>query len=62
VFEDSDDLSEEWLGEWLQQRGRIICDGTSDFLGCRDDMVIATKYTGNYKSGAPDKHPISINR
>jgi aryl-alcohol dehydrogenase-like predicted oxidoreductase len=31
-------------------------------LGNRDDLVIATKYTANYKSGKTDKHPIAINR
>ena len=30
--------------------------------GIRDDMVIATKYTSNYKRGKQEDHPISINR
>ncbi|KAK1921493.1 NADP-dependent oxidoreductase domain-containing protein [Papiliotrema laurentii] len=42
--------SETWVGEWMQKRGN------------RDDLVIATKYTANYKSGKTDKHPIAINR
>ena len=42
--------SEIWVGEWLKKRG------------VRDDMVIATKYTSNYKRAVPEKHPISINR
>lgn len=35
--------SEQWLGEWLSKSGR------------RDEMVIATKYTSNYKSHMGDK-------
>ena len=42
--------SEEWIGEWMTKRGN------------RDDLVIATKYTSNYKRGKGEKHPISINR
>ncbi|RSH95711.1 hypothetical protein EHS25_000803 [Saitozyma podzolica] len=43
--------SEEWVGEWMAKKG------------VRDDMIIATKYTANYKSGGKaSKHPISINR
>jgi aryl-alcohol dehydrogenase-like predicted oxidoreductase len=30
--------SEQWIGEWLADRGR------------RDEMVLATKYTNNYRS------------
>lgn len=29
--------SEQWIGEWMEERG------------CRDEMVIATKYTTNYQ-------------
>ena len=42
--------SEQWIGEWLEKKG------------IRDDMVIATKYTSNYKRGKQEDHPISINR
>ncbi|CAD6569009.1 MAG: hypothetical protein TREMPRED_004995 [Tremellales sp. Tagirdzhanova-0007] len=42
--------SEEWIGEWLEKNG------------FREDMVIATKYTSNYKRGKQENHPISINR
>jgi len=44
--------SEIWIGEWLAKKGQ----------GVRDDLVLATKYTGNYKSGAKSQHPISVNR
>lgn len=33
-----DGESEQWLGEWMQSRGR------------RDEIVLATKYVGTYKS------------
>lgn len=39
--------SEEWLGEWMQKTGR------------RDEMVIATKYTGSYMSRYGDKMQLS---
>ncbi|KAI1420929.1 norsolorinic acid reductase [Xylaria sp. FL1777] len=39
--------SETWLGEWMQRRG------------VRDQMVIATKYTTNFRMDHPDE--ISIN-
>jgi len=42
--------SEEWIGQWLTKKG------------VRDDMVIATRYTSNYKRGKENDHPISINR
>jgi aryl-alcohol dehydrogenase-like predicted oxidoreductase len=44
--------SEIWIGEWLAKKGQ----------GVRDDLVIATKFTGNYKSGKKSEHPISVNR
>ncbi|KAI0632845.1 aryl-alcohol dehydrogenase [Trametes polyzona] len=37
-----DEASEEFLGEWMEKRG------------IRDQMVIATKYTTNYKRGRED--------
>ncbi|KAI0356959.1 Aldo/keto reductase [Trametes cingulata] len=37
-----DESSEEFLGEWMELRG------------IRDQMIIATKYTTNYKRGATD--------
>ncbi|KAI0372440.1 Aldo/keto reductase [Pilatotrama ljubarskyi] len=37
-----DESSEEFLGEWMEVRG------------IRDQMIIATKYTTNYKRGATD--------
>ncbi len=42
--------SEEWIGEWLTKRG------------VREDMVIATKFTSNYKRNKEKDHPVSINR
>ncbi|MCJ1243955.1 hypothetical protein MMC30_001152 [Trapelia coarctata] len=33
-----DNQSEEWIGEWMKERG------------CRDEMVIATKFTANFRS------------
>jgi aryl-alcohol dehydrogenase-like predicted oxidoreductase len=33
-----DEQSEQWLGEWMEHRGN------------RDEMVLATKYTINYKN------------
>jgi len=42
--------SEEWIGEWMGKRG------------VREDLVIATKYTSNFKRGKEKDHPISINR
>jgi len=36
--------SEKWIGEWMKQRGN------------RDEMVIATKYTTNYKGGPGHPH------
>jgi aryl-alcohol dehydrogenase-like predicted oxidoreductase len=33
--------SEEWVGEWMQKTGR------------RNEMVIATKYSGGYMAGQP---------
>ncbi|CAK7233037.1 hypothetical protein SCUCBS95973_008458 [Sporothrix curviconia] len=35
--------SEEWIGEWLEKRG------------VRDQMVIATKYTTNFRTGRTDE-------
>ncbi|GJJ15086.1 hypothetical protein Clacol_009361 [Clathrus columnatus] len=43
-----DESSEEFIGEWMEKRG------------IRDQMVIATKYSTNYKRGADDI-PIKIN-
>lgn len=37
-----DESSEEFLGEWMEARG------------IRDQMIIATKYSNNYKRGATD--------
>ncbi|GBE89951.1 Aldo/keto reductase [Sparassis latifolia] len=37
-----DETSEQFIGEWMEKRGN------------RDQMVIATKYTTNYKRGATD--------
>ncbi|RPD61728.1 Aldo/keto reductase [Lentinus tigrinus ALCF2SS1-7] len=37
-----DETSEQFIGEWMEQRG------------IRDQMVIATKYTTNYKRGRDD--------
>jgi len=42
--------SEIWIGEWLAKRG------------VRDDVVIATKYTGNVHDQQVDKYPNQINR
>lgn len=42
--------SEEWIGEWMAKRG------------VREDLVIATKYTSNYKRFKEKDHPVSINR
>ncbi|BEJ16857.1 hypothetical protein CspHIS471_0602580 [Cutaneotrichosporon sp. HIS471] len=42
--------SEEWIGEWLKARG------------CREDLVIATKYTSNTENGRIKEHPIQVNR
>ncbi|KAK7749020.1 hypothetical protein SLS53_001046 [Cytospora paraplurivora] len=36
--------SEAWIGEWMKKRGN------------RDEMVIATKYTTNFKAGTGNKH------
>ncbi|TLS28850.1 hypothetical protein PpBr36_01231 [Pyricularia pennisetigena] len=41
--------SEIWLGEWMKKRG------------VRDQMVIATKYTTNYRSGPPGHGSIMAN-
>ncbi|WOO84115.1 Aryl-alcohol dehydrogenase [NADP(+)] [Vanrija pseudolonga] len=41
--------SEAIIGEWVTARGN------------RDDLVIATKFTSNYKNGNKD-HPIQVNR
>ncbi|KAL5520506.1 hypothetical protein ACEPAG_9730 [Sanghuangporus baumii] len=43
-----DETSEMFIGEWMEERG------------IRDQMVIATKYTTNYKHGANDT-PIKVN-
>ncbi|KAL5498361.1 AAD14_8 [Sanghuangporus vaninii] len=43
-----DETSEMFIGEWMEKRG------------IRDQMVIATKYTTNYKRGANDI-PIKVN-
>lgn len=40
--------SEKWLGEWMKKRGN------------RDEMVLATKYTTNFRGG-PDAPSIMIN-
>ncbi|KAI0790743.1 Aldo/keto reductase [Abortiporus biennis] len=37
-----DETSEEYIGEWAEKRG------------IRDQLIIATKYTSNYKRGATD--------
>ena len=42
--------SENWIGDWMKKRGN------------RDELVIATKFTSNYKRGKADKHPIAVNR
>ncbi|CAK9779584.1 uncharacterized protein COLE_05259 [Cutaneotrichosporon oleaginosum] len=42
--------SEEWIGEWLEGRG------------CREDIIIATKYTANTEHGMIEQHPIQVNR
>lgn len=42
--------SEEIIGKWMQKRGN------------REDVVIATKYTSNYKRFKEDQHPIRVNR
>lgn len=39
--------SEQWIGEWMKKRG------------VRDEMVIATKFTTNVRSGEGDKMIIS---
>ncbi|KIJ38039.1 hypothetical protein M422DRAFT_259439 [Sphaerobolus stellatus SS14] len=39
-----DESSEEFIGEWTENRG------------IRDQLVIATKYTANYKRGSKDIH------
>ncbi|KAI9657008.1 MAG: hypothetical protein M1821_003174 [Bathelium mastoideum] len=41
--------SEEWIGEWMEQRG------------VRDQMVIATKYTTDFKAGKRSEHSIHAN-
>ncbi len=37
--------SEEWIGEWMEKRG------------VRDQIVIATKFTTNFKAGKGGDHP-----
>ncbi|KAF2664841.1 aryl-alcohol dehydrogenase AAD14 [Microthyrium microscopicum] len=46
-YQDND--SENWLGEWMVERGN------------RDHLVIATKYTTNYKAIDMGKTPHSVN-
>ncbi|KAJ4418761.1 hypothetical protein N0V82_005326 [Gnomoniopsis sp. IMI 355080] len=41
--------SETWIGEWMKKRGN------------REEMVIATKYTTNFKAGPPGKGKIQAN-
>ncbi|KAL4248160.1 NADP-dependent oxidoreductase domain superfamily protein [Abortiporus biennis] len=41
-YESGDETSEEYIGEWAEKRG------------IRDQLIIATKYTSNYKRGATD--------
>ncbi|KAJ4391064.1 hypothetical protein N0V93_004678 [Gnomoniopsis smithogilvyi] len=41
--------SETWIGEWMKKRGN------------RDEMVIATKYTTDFKSGPPGNGKIQAN-
>ncbi|KAI9041343.1 aldo/keto reductase [Aspergillus affinis] len=41
--------SEKWIGEWLQKRG------------CRDQMVIATKYTTGYRTSHRSTEPLQSN-
>ncbi|KAL8827539.1 MAG: hypothetical protein Q9170_006981 [Blastenia crenularia] len=41
--------SEQWLGEWMEERGR------------RDEMVVATKYCGPWKMHAGTSHLIQSN-
>lgn len=36
--------SEEWIGEWMQKRGN------------RDEIVLATKYSGHFPAGAKGVH------
>ncbi|EIM83812.1 Aldo/keto reductase [Stereum hirsutum FP-91666 SS1] len=44
-----DEVSEEWVGEWMEQRGN------------RDQIVVATKYSCNYKLNAPaTQYPIKV--
>ena len=38
-----DEESEQWIGEWMAERGR------------RDETVVATKYTGAYKTYMKDR-------
>ena len=38
-----DGVSEEWVGQWMKQRGR------------RDEMVLATKFTGGFMTNHGDK-------
>ena len=44
-----DEESEEWIGEWMEQRG------------VRDQMVVATKYTTDFKAGKRTKHSLHSN-
>ncbi|CAK7565643.1 MAG: hypothetical protein SEPTF4163_003566 [Sporothrix epigloea] len=41
--------SEQWIGEWMEKRG------------VRDEMVIATKYTSNFRSGLSSDNEITAN-
>ena len=43
-----DEQSEMWIGEWMQKRGN------------RDEIVLATKYTGSYKTDWK-KNPLHVN-
>ncbi|KAH7012465.1 norsolorinic acid reductase [Microdochium trichocladiopsis] len=44
-----DEQSEQWIGEWMAERGN------------RDQIVLATKYTTNYRAGTHRKGEILIN-
>jgi len=57
--------SEIWIGEWLAKRGQLYRSRAlydAEIIGVRDDVVIATKYTGNVHDQQVDKYPNQINR
>ncbi|GJE97128.1 aryl-alcohol dehydrogenase [Phanerochaete sordida] len=43
-----DESSEEFLGEWMEQRG------------IRNEIILATKYTTNYRRGKPGQHSAHV--